>query len=87
MHTQIEKPPVHQRQVHKPKRTQNIQQKHVDKRPEAQRMLQLKQLAATRARPEAQKMAQLKALADTHTPAQRFPIQRNDQESQRESKT
>ena len=78
MHTQLKKPPVRQRQVHESKRPTNIQQKHVDQRPEAQRMIQLKQLAATRARPEDQKIAQLKALADTHTPAQRFPIQRND---------
>ena len=78
MHTQLKKPPVHHRQVQEPKSTENIQQRHVDQRPEAQRMIQLKQLAATRARPEDQKIAQLKALADTHTPAQRFDIQRND---------
>ena len=78
MHTYVNKPPVNQRQVHEPQRTKNIQNKHVDKRPEAQRMLQLKQLAATRARPDDQKIAQIKALANAHTPAQRFPIQRNN---------
>ena len=76
MHAQLKKPPVRQRQVHQSKSRTTFQRKHVDQRPEAQRMIQLKQLAATRARPEDQKMAQLKALADTHTPAQRFPIQR-----------
>lgn len=39
-------------------------------------MAALQRLAATRARPEDKKIAQLQALADTHTPAQRFPIQR-----------
>ena len=78
MHTQLQKPPVRQRQVQAPKRPTNRPQKKVDKRPEAQRMIQLKQLAATRARPEDQKMAQLQSLANAHTPDQRFPIQRND---------
>ena len=76
MHTQLKKPPVRQRQVHQSKSRTTFQRKHVDLRPEAQRMIQLKQLAAIRARPEDQKIAQLQALADTHTRAQRFPIQR-----------
>ena len=75
MHTQLKKPPVHHRQVHEPKRTNNIQQKHVDKRPAAQRMAALQRLAATRARPQDQKIAQLKSLADANTHDQ-LPIQR-----------
>ena len=76
MHTQIEKPPVRQQQAHEPQRPTNSQPRHVDKRPAAQRMAALQRLAATCDRPQDQKIAQLKALADTHTPAQRFPIQR-----------
>ena len=72
MHTQLQKPPVRQRQVHESKRPTNIQQKHVDQRPEAQRMTQLKQLAATRARPEDQKHDQIQALADKRPAAQRM---------------
>ena len=82
MHTQIKKPPVHQRQIHESKRPTNSQRKHVDKRPEAQRMAALQRLAATRARPQDQKIAQLQALADTHTPAQRFPSNVTIQASQ-----
>ena len=76
MHTQIEKPPVPQQQAHEPQRPTNSQPRHVDKRPAAQRMAALQRLAATCVRPQDQKIAQLKALADTHTHAQRFPIQR-----------
>ena len=75
MHTQLKKPLVHHRQVHEPKRTNNIQQKHVDQRTEAQRMAALQRLAATRARPQDQKIAQLKSLADANTHDQ-LPIQR-----------
>ena len=76
MHTYVKKPPVNQRQVHEPQRPTNSQPRHVDKRPAAQRMAALQRLAATCVRPQDQKIAQLKALANTHTPAQRFPIQR-----------
>jgi hypothetical protein len=77
MYTPIEKQPVLEHKA-------PIQHKNtspypvIDERPEAQRMEALQRLAATRARPEDQKIAQLQALAVTHTPAQRFPIQRND---------
>ena len=76
MHTYVKKPSANLRQVHEPQRPTNSRPRHVDKRPAAQRMAALQRLAATRARPQDQKIAQLKALADTHTHAQRFPIQR-----------
>lgn len=75
MHTYVKKPPVNQRQVHEPQRPTNSQPRHVDKRPAAQRMVQLKQLAATRARPEDQKHDQLQALADKRWHQQRGLIQ------------
>lgn len=71
MHTQLRKPPVRQRQVHQSESRTTFQQKHVDQRPEAQRMIQLKQLAATRARPEDQQHDQLQALANQSGSIQR----------------
>jgi hypothetical protein len=62
MHTQIEKPPVSQYNI-PIQHNCAIPSSVNDQRPEAQRMIQLKQLAATRARPEDQKHDQLRALA------------------------